>query len=343
MMAGRAEKQGLFGLGARKTEAREPPAAAVPAPARAAKPAPPPPRTLEDHEVLRLNIKALAGAAAHAPIRYADKQTAALEPVGVVSRAPLIADSTRPSYAYWCEALHCFIRPHRKLWEFSQVLQVFYEHGVLVPGAKVLGFGVGDEPIPSYLASLGLQVVATDLHGITDPETVLRTDLIDAADFDRLVEVSDVDITRTDDPTLREFDGMWSCSVINELANVDAAAEAVIDAMDTLKPGGVAVHTTEFAFADDILEQKPEELRFPRKFFESLTDGLNGRGHKVAPLSFDLGPHPLDAYIDLEPYVPTGAKAFETLWREGLGAPHFKVLSGGIPTTSFALVVTRRP
>jgi hypothetical protein len=228
-------------------------------------------------------------------------------------------------------------------WEFAAVLQAFYESGVLSPGAKMMGLGVGDEPIPSYLASLGLHVVAADLPGVTSRSLVMRPSMIDGDAFDRHVEVSDVDIRRLDDVTLRDFDGIWSCSVLNELQSTEAAAEAVIGAMDTLKPGGVAVHTTEFAFADDHPTQSPGALFFTRKFFQSLTDGLNGRGHSVAPLSFDLGRDALDGYVDLEPFVVEGAEAYEDLWREGLGCPHLKVMSGGVLTTSFAFVVKRRP
>jgi hypothetical protein len=338
-MAGRGEKQGLFGLGARKP-------ADAPRPSMASKSnlavAYPSLQDNDENQILRLNLKALAGAAVYPPIRYATREGAALEPVGVMSRPPLIADTTRPSFAYWCEALRCFVRPHRKLWEFSQVLQTFYEYGVLVPGARVLGFGVGDEPIPSYLASLGLAVVATDLPGVASREAVWRPNMIDEATFDARVEVSNVDFRRTDDATLRGFDGVWSCSVADQLSAVDLAAEKIVEAMDTLKPGGVAVHTTEFAFADDLVDQSPGALRFPRRFFQGVADTLNGLGHRVAPLSFNLGEHPLDAYIDLEPYAPTGSEAFETLWREGLGEPHLKVLSHGVPTTSFALVATKR-
>jgi hypothetical protein len=297
--------------------------------------------SVDDDQVLRMNQKALAGAALQQPIRYAEQ--AALELHGLASRPPVLADIARPGFAYWCESLRCSVRPQRKLWEIATVLQAFYEGGVLTKGARALGFGVGDEPIPSYLASLGLGVVATDLHGVTDPSIVLRPNLIDEADFDERVEVSDVDIRRLDDPTLRGFDGLWSCSVLSALTSTEAAAEAAINAMDTLKPGGVAVHTAEFAFADDAPRQTPGSLFFPRKFFETLADGLNGRGHSVAPLSFDLGRHALDGYVDLEPYVAEGAEAFEDLWREGLGGPHLKVISAGVLTTSFALIVKRRP
>lgn len=335
MVNQQADKRGLFGMVGRRAAAA-PPALTPPM-------ASGPQAVAHDLSVLRMNQKALAAAAARGPVRYATVEDAALELVGVASRPAVVADIGRPSFAYWCEALQCLARPHRKLWEFAAVLQAFYEGGVLTPGAKVMGLGVGDEPIPSYLASLGLDVVATDLPGVTNRDLVMRPSMVDGATFDRHVEVSDVDIRRLDDVTLRDFDGIWSCNVINELQSTEAAAEAVIGSMDTLKPGGLAVHTTEFAFADDYPPQSPRALFFTRKFFQSLADGLNGRGHTVAPLSFDLGRDALDGYVDLEPFVVEGAEAYEDLWREGLGCPHLKVMSGGVLTTSFSLVVKRRP
>jgi hypothetical protein len=333
-----ADKRGLFGLAGRKPVAG--PADLSPRPLSPALSGAD--QLARDLPLMRMNQRALAAAAARGPIRYATVAEAALELVGVQSRPAVVADIARPGFAYWCDALQCFVRPQRKLWEFASVLQAFYEGGALTAGARMLGLGVGDEPIPSYLASLGIDVVASDLPGVTDREHVWRPSMLEGEAFDRRVEVSDVDIRRLDDPTLRGFDGVWSCSVINTLQSADAAAEAIIGAMDTLKPGGVAVHATEFAFADDHPPQSPGALFFPRRFFQTLTEGLNGRGHTVAPVSFDLGRDALDGYVDLEPYTAEGAEAYEELWREGLGCPHLKVMSGGVLTTSFALVVKAR-
>jgi hypothetical protein len=52
---------------------------------------------------------------------------------------------------------------HRKLWEWCFISQVFEERGLLVVGAKGLGFAVGKEPLPSLFASRGCSILATDL------------------------------------------------------------------------------------------------------------------------------------------------------------------------------------
>jgi hypothetical protein len=287
-------------------------------------------------DVLSLNLKALAAALQPPPA------APMLGLADLRSRAPVIADISSPWFNYWATGLRSRVRPHRKLWEFIIVLQALYESGALTKGAKVLGLGVGGEPLPSYLASLGLSVVATDLPGFAERETIWREDLVSAEAFDAQVEVSNLDMRRMDDTTLRGFDALWSCSVLNTFSTEVQAAEAVIDAMDALKPGGVAVHVTEWAFADDRPAFDPGRLAFPRAFFEKLAQGLNGRKHQVLPLSFDLGSHALDGYVDAPPFSLTGSEAFEALWQEGSSAPHLKVADGDTMRTSFALVVRAR-
>jgi hypothetical protein len=154
--------------------------------------------------------------------------------------------------------------------------------------------------------------------------------------------VSNLDMRRVDDATLRGFDACWSCGVLNEMKTIDEAMDTAIGAMDVLRPGGIAIHTMDFAFADETLFSPRGALVFTRSFFERLADGLNGRGHKVAPLSFDLGGHALDAYVDMDPFEVESAPAWAELWREGLGAPHLKLLLAGVRLTSFAFMVQAR-
>jgi hypothetical protein len=178
-----------------------------------------------------------------------------------------------------------------------------------------------------------LSVVAADQPGRADAARAWRPELVSRERFEALVEVSEVDVRRLDDPTLRGFDACWSCGVINELSSAHQAEETLINAMDVLRPGGVAVHIADFAFADEQLAQGGTQLT--KAFFVSLAKALNGRGHKVAPLDFGLGDHPLDGYVDAPPFG-------ETLLGGRFDTPHLKVLLGGAVRTSFAMIVTAR-
>lgn len=328
--------RGLFGLGGRKAQA---PVEATRTYATAKPDAKPDAAAALAQTVLRLNQKALAGAAGRPALVPAAPE---LSVAGVANRAPHYADAFSPWFAYWSQQLHCAVRPHRKLWEFIAILQALYEAGALARGVRALGLGCADEPLPSYFASLGIDVVATDLPGSAELERMLHPALVDQATFDRHVEVSNLDARRLDDSTLRGFDICWSANLVNLMQSEVEAADVIIHAMDTLKPGGIAVHTADFAFADDKPMPHAGSLTLPRSFFERVADGLNGRGHTVAALSFDLGDHPLDGYVDLPPFTVEGPDAYQAQWAEGLAAPHLKVLGGDVLATSFLLVVRAR-
>jgi hypothetical protein len=329
-LAGDKLGRGLFGLGKSKPSA---PSNLAPAAAGLAGEA-----GLQG--LVLLNLRALAGAAMTEGVRAPARPT--LEVAGLGSRPACIADVQSGWFRYWMEQLRCAPRPHRKLWEYAVVLQALYEAGALSEGAKALGFGVGDEPLPSYLAGLGLNVVATDLPEAAQRERVLNPAFVPSEAFDTRVEVSNLDMRRLDDQTLRGFDACWSCSVVNALNTTEEAFDTLIGAMDVLRPGGVAVHTFDFAFFDDQLFCPRGELAFVRSFLDRIADGLNGRGHCVSPHSFDLGAHPLDGYVDLGPHAVDGSDAWSALWAEDLGAPHLKLHHAGLLKTSYVLIVRAR-
>lgn len=282
-----------------------------------------------------LNLKVLAAALVQGERAALTAAAPILEPVEASSRPPRLEDVKSAWFAYWTRELKCEVRAQRKLWEMVTVLQAFYQAGVLTPGARAVGFGVGDQRLPSYLGALGLSVVAADQPGRANADQSWIPELVSREVFDAQVEVSDVDVRRLDDPTLRGFDACWSSGLLGQLDSFEQAEDTLMQAMDVLKPGGVAVHVADFAFAEPSPSVRPGALCFSRGFFEAVAKGLNGRGHTVAKLDFDLGRHPLDGYIDTEPFD-------ETLFGGRFDVPHLKVLSGGALRTSFAMIVTAR-
>jgi hypothetical protein len=75
------------------------------------------------------------------------------------------------SFQDWCDKLgECRNHLHRKIWEYCYIAQALYERGLLAPGRRGLGFGVGKEPLAALFASYGCTIVATDL----DPVSALR-------------------------------------------------------------------------------------------------------------------------------------------------------------------------
>jgi hypothetical protein len=70
-----------------------------------------------------------------------------------------------PNFRYW--AARMALKPgglHRKAWEWCFITQALHERGKLGVGTRGLGFAVGEEPLSSLFASMGGEVLATDLE-----------------------------------------------------------------------------------------------------------------------------------------------------------------------------------
>lgn len=323
-----------------------------------------------EQEMLRWTVKVLGAdlvqrhyaaglAGPHVPLPEAPA------PVGLTSRSCRQADIEGPWVRHWCRALGTTPFYHRKLWEDCFILQVLWEQGMLEPGRRALGFAVGQEPIPAILASRGVAVLATDIaagdsrardwiatgqHGTgTDP--LFRPHLSDRAGFDRLVAFRSVDMDALP-PALQDGsrDLVWSACAMEHLGSHERGFAFVEAAMRCLRPGGIAVHTTELNLveAGETLSQGSTVL-FQRRHLATLADRLAARGHRMLPLDHlqpqgtaeeaaQDGPQvvPLgimDQFVDLPPFedgrVPLGP----------LSPPHLRLSVAGYPSTSVGIVV----
>jgi len=255
--------------------------------------------------------------------------------------------------AYWLGRLGSPVIFHRKLWELAFVLQTIWQQGLMAPDRRGLGFGCGVEPIPSLLAAEGVDVVVTDLAPQEQADTgwtatnqhtysldaVFREHIVDRRDFDRHVSMQYVDMRRIPD-TLRDFDFCWSVCALEHLGSIAKGLEFVEASLATLKPGGLAVHTTEFNFLDDTATlDNWATVLFQRAHFESLARDLTAKGHKVAPLDFDVGQSPLDRFIDLPPYPGDWSPYQKSIWPAN--PAHLKLAIDGFASTCFGLIVKK--
>lgn len=62
---------------------------------------------------------------------------------------------------------------NRKFWEWCAIAQALDERSMLRSGVRGLGFAVGTEPLTSYFAGRGVQVLATDLDAEMSDEWIL--------------------------------------------------------------------------------------------------------------------------------------------------------------------------
>lgn len=260
----------------------------------------------------------------------------------VFDRSPLCrqADFETPWFAWWTESLGERLRYHRKLWEFVFVAQALHERGLLRMGARGLGFGVGHEPLPAYLAARGCRITATDL----DPDEAARVGWIDTAQhaaglgplrrpdlcpphvLAERVDFRPADMTAIP-ADLAGFDFCWSACALEHLGSLAAGLDFVEASLATLRPGGVAVHTTEFNLTsdDDTVDHQGTVL-FRARDLRGLADRLTAQGHHVAPLDLTPGDAPLDRFLDLPPYRPE---------------PHLRLALEGFESTSVGIIVTR--
>ena len=316
------------------------------------------PRAEREAEMLRWSVKALGSELAER--RYAAglagpraELPEAPVAIGLTSRTCRQEDIEHPWLRHWCGELRMAPMYHRKPWEDCFVLQALWEAGMLEPGRRALGFAVGQEAIPAYLAARGLEVVATDL----DPadarardwirtgqhsgarERLFRPELLDRATFERQVSFRPADMTRIPEELQRGgFDVVWSVCALEHLGTLERGLDFVCAAMRCLRPGGVAVHTTEYNL-DDVggTVGRGSTVLYPRRHLEGLAARLAAAGHAMAPLDAALGTGPLDGYVDLPPFAgDEGALAALT------PPPHLRLAIAGYPATSAGILVRAR-
>ena len=80
-----------------------------------------------------------------------------------VSQPATAGQFQEPEYTRWCAAIGEVPKLHRKQWEFVYILRMLEVHGMLEPGKRGLGFGVGREPLVATIAAHGPSLLAPDL------------------------------------------------------------------------------------------------------------------------------------------------------------------------------------
>ncbi|MCR9294966.1 MAG: methyltransferase domain-containing protein [bacterium] len=246
-----------------------------------------------------------------------------------------------PAFRYWTQQLKADWMPHRKLWEHCFILQALYERGLLNEGRRGLGFAVGQEVLPALMAQLGCEILASDLDvGDERSQVWAETDqlastleglnasgICEPEKFRQKVRFRSIDMNCIPQDVIG-FDFTWSSCSFEHCGSIKAGLRFLRQQMRCLKPGGVAVHTTEFNLSS--LEQtvhSGQTVIFRKQDIEAIVTDLQQEGHSVEPLQLDLGSSEEDGQIDVMPY------SF---------APHLKlVLFERFVTTSIALIIRK--
>jgi SAM-dependent methyltransferase len=250
------------------------------------------------------------------------------------------SDLLHPRYYEICREIDYPPKFHRKLWEWVFIIHHLEQSGMLAQGRRGLGFGIGLERLPALFAKRGCTIVATDappeigasgwsntgqhasaLDDLRHPP-IVSNEIFDQRVTHRFCDMNAI----TDD--LNGFDFTWSSCCFEHLGDLEAGMQFVINSVEkTLKPGGIAVHTTEFNLSsnEDTIESGPTVI-YRRRDIEELVRRLRDRGHEVQPFIPAPQAHALDFHVDIPPYS---------------NIPHLKLKLWQYAATSVGLIVKR--
>jgi hypothetical protein len=245
-------------------------------------------------------------------------------------------------FRYWINAMGRPPIMHRKDWELFYVAQVLFERDMLEEGKKGLVFAVGQEPLPALFAARGCEILATDQAPETavaggwivtgqhsaQVDTLYREQLCPRDLFYSKVRYQSVDMNHIPDELSNRFDFCWSTCSYEHLGSLEHGLKFVERSIDTLVPGGIAVHTTEFNLSsnDDTLESEHLSI-FRQRDMDELAARLTASGHEVAPFDWSTGPGFAETVVDLPPYK---------------ASPHLKLKLAQYDCTSVGIIVRKK-
>ena len=244
-------------------------------------------------------------------------------------------------YKRWCRELNEEPRFHRKQWEFVYVMQALWERGCIAKGKKGLVFAVGTEPGPSIFANYGCDILATDIFpakgiekGWTNAdqlcfgiESLNTRGLCDDKTLREHVTYRPVDMN--DIPAdLTGFDFNWSSCSFEHLGSIEKGVSFLKNQLKTLRPGGWAVHTTEYNISsDDKTIATGDTVVFRKRDVDKVVEELKNMGHHVEELDYSVGDLPEDCQVDFLPHKQE---------------VHLKLQLGDYVVTSIGLIIRKK-
>ncbi|MTJ52334.1 class I SAM-dependent methyltransferase [Anabaena sp. UHCC 0253] len=313
---------------------------------------------LRDMKSIRLNIKNFGYQLARdlAESNLTIDENLNFQPIYLKSKPTTQADIESKWLKYWCQQLKINPIYHRKIWELCYVPQaICYQMGT---SAKLtgIGFGCGQEPLPSLFASMGWEITVTDLHpdkvkGMGWMETgqhtnmleqVFYPDIVNRERFDENISLKYVDMNDIPKNLHENYDFCWSICALEHLGSISKGLDFIENSLKVLKPGGIAVHTTEYNYTNEpeTIDNWPTVI-FQNHHFQEIAKRLRNQGYKVAELDFNVGNQPLDRFIDIPPYAIGEGWLSKDTWNDVNQGAHLKLSVDGYPCTCFGLIITK--
>lgn len=206
----------------------------------------------------------------------------------------------------------------RKGWELGFICQALKERGYLQSGKRGLVFAVGAEDLPAIFASTGCEIMATDLQAedaasIGWIETNQHTASLESLNkngfcppevFRQRVSFRPVDMNNIPPDLMQgQFDFVWSACSLEHLGSIQKGQQFILNSLHCLKPGGIAVHTTEFNLSSNWLTVNSfPTCIFRKRDIEKLVGDLRAAGHHI-DIDFLHERPPGVRHVDLPPYT----------------------------------------
>ena len=236
-------------------------------------------------------------------------------PVGQMCTAGQFDD---PVFSEIAEAMGMAPGRTRRSWEQAWIVSLLATHGMVAPGRRGLGFGVGRERIPSLLASRGVQVLASDtpdqpeellLHPGAQKMALFHPEILHLEDFETTVGYRPIDMNHLPADLDGQFDFCWSASALDRIGSLAAASTFLEESLRVLRPGGIAAHTFTFNLSSDVATvDHPTLAALRRRDLEALAAQIQAQGHEMLPVNFHPGLEPQDAEVATRPDGPARPK-----------------------------------
>src|SRR6187200_1294963 len=235
---------------------------------------------------------------------------------------------------------------HRKDWEWALGIIAMRRFGKLNEKSTAIGVGSGREAILYYLANKLKHVYATDLYKVRNWMEAAPSDFPENpkkyAPFpykEDALTVLRMDGTKLEFPS-ESFDIAFSFSSIEHFDgdgknNHSGALRSLKEMERVLKPGGLAVITTEYIIND---KEHPEFFN-RRTIYSDLVDKLE-RLKLVEPLDLRITSKTLDTVIDYSSAVYWDASSNDDEFKKN--HPLVLIRAGDILVTSLLLTLQKR-
>lgn len=317
---------------------------------------------INKQDFIILNCKALASYIAEMRIKEVQASPAPTAPVSfpLKSKCAVQKDFESDWLRFWLNELQQPFTYSRKLWEWAYILQVLHMNGMINENKTGLGMGCGQEPLPCYLASKGCSIVASDQPpegGSADTwaagnqfanslKALYYPTFMETQRFEELVSLQYIDMNKLPEDLYGRFDFCWSSCVVEHLGSIAQGLHFLKESVKLLKPGGVSIHTVECNYLNTPKTMDNySSVLFKKDHFLSLESEIRAMGFEIEAMDFDfsIGDDIFDRYIDLNPYPfeKTAGLDIDVSTHYPPHVPHIKLWLGGVPSTSFGLIIKK--